>query len=85
MKYVLYHSSITGDRSAMQKLKEHAENGKVVAEFFDDLSRSDTTPELNKALQKSRETGAMLLILDLSVVDNLEASEKEGIQIKRIT
>ena len=78
MKYVLYHSSITGDRSAMQKLKEHAENGKVVAEFFDDLSRSDTTPELNKALQKSRETRAMLLILDLSVVEILKLQKKKA-------
>lgn len=84
MKYVLYHSSLTGDRSTMQRLKDHARNGEIVAEYFDDLSKKDHTPELNKALEKCKETGAMLLILDLSVVNNAEASEKDGVQIKRI-
>lgn len=85
MKYILYHSSITNDRSAFNKLKAHAENGQVLGQYYDDLSSSGTRPELKKALQKCREKGAMILILDLSVVGNLEASEKEGVQIKRLT
>lgn len=84
MKYVLYHSSITNDRSALEKLRAHAENGEVLGEYYDDLSSSDSQPGLSKALQECREKQAMLLILDLSVLGKLEASEKEGVQIKRL-
>ena len=85
MKYVLYHSSITNNRSVFEKLRAHAENGQVLGEYYDDLSSSDTQPQLDKALQECREKEAMLLIFDLSVVGNLEASEKDGVQIKRLT
>ena len=84
MKYILYHSSITGDSSAMGELRKHAQDGEILAEYFDDVSTSEETPELRKALKHCRETGAMLVVLDLSSVNNAEASEREGIQLKRI-
>ena len=84
MKYVLYHSSLTNDKSALEKLRAHSENGQVVAEYFDDLSSSTQRLEQEKALRKCRETGAILLILDLSIIQNLKPSETEGIQVKRL-
>ena len=84
MKYVLYHSSPTNDKSALEKLRNHSENGTVVAEYIDDLSSSTERPEQEKALQKCRETGATLLILDLSTIQNLEPSKTEDIQVKRL-
>lgn len=84
MKYILYHSSITNDKSALDKLRQHAQNGEVVAEYFDDLSSTKEKPELENAIQKCRETGAMLLIMDLTAVDNFESSEIEGVQVKRL-
>lgn len=84
MKYVLYHSSITNDKSAFDKLRQHAHDGEVVAEYFDDLSGTREQPELKKAIKKCRETGAMLLIMDLTAVNKFEASEIEGVQVKRL-
>lgn len=84
MKYVLYHSSLTNDKSALKKLRTHSENGRVVAEYFDDLSSFTERPEQKKALRKCRETGAILLVLNLSVIQNLDPSETKGIQVKRL-
>ena len=84
MKYILYHSSITGDSSAMGELRKHAQDGEILAEYFDDVSTSKETPELKKAVKHCRDSGAMLVVMDLSSVNNIEASEKEGVQLKRI-
>lgn len=84
MKYVLYHSSVTNDKSAFEKLREHSRDGEVVAEYFDDLSATKEQLELQEALQKCRETGAVLLIMDLTTVNNFESSEIEGVQVKRL-
>lgn len=84
MKYVLYHSSITNDNSAFEQLRKHTENGEIIAEFYDDLSSSNSRPEQEKAFKKCRETGATLLIFDLSVIENVEKSEREDIQVKRM-
>lgn len=84
MNYVLYHSSITNDKSAFKKLREHAKDGEIVAEFFDDLSTSTEQPRLREAIQKCRETEAMLLIMDLTVVNKFETTEIKGVQVKRI-
>lgn len=85
MKYVLYHSSITNDKSAFEKLRAHARDGKITGEYFDDLSSSKDQPQLEKALQKCRETDAMLLIMDLTTVNQFEeTSEVEGVPVKRL-
>ncbi len=84
MKYVLYHSSITNDKSVLEKLRKHADNGEIVEEFYDDLSSSDSRPEQQKALKKCRDTEATLLIFDLSTIENVEKAAIEDIQVKRL-
>ncbi|GHA29314.1 hypothetical protein GCM10007103_08160 [Salinimicrobium marinum] len=84
MKYVLYHSSITNDSSALEKLRKHAENGEIVEEFYDDLSSSDSRPEQQKAIKKCRDSGATLLIFDLSTIENMEKEAINDLQVKRL-
>lgn len=84
MKYVLYHSSITNDRSALQQLREHAVHGEILDEYYDDLSNTEERPQQKEALRKCKETGATLLIPDLSVIENVEKAEREKIRVKRL-
>ena len=84
MKYILYHSSITNDRSALEKLRKHAENGEIVEEFYDDLSSSNSRPEQQKAITKCRKTGATLLIFDLATIENVEKGAIDDLQVKRL-
>lgn len=84
MKYVLYHSSITNDNQALEKLRKHAENGEIVEEFYDDLSSSNSRPEQKKAIEKCRESGATLLIFDLASIENVEKGAIDDLQVKRL-
>ena len=54
-----------------------------MAEFYEDVSSSDAMPDQKKAVQKGKETGTTLLIMDLSMLQNLP-SEKEDLQVKRL-
>lgn len=85
MKYVTYHSSPANDPTTLDRLKQHARDGDIVAEYYDDLSTSEDRPEQKKAIAKCKETGATLLIMDLSQIENLDESEKEGIRVKRLS
>lgn len=88
MRYVLYHSSIEQETSAFDKLRQHARDGQVMGEFLDrlKLSQPEQRPELGKALQKCRETKAMLLIIDLAVIGGDDRpAKKQGIQLKVLT
>lgn len=85
MKYVLYHSGLKDHESILKKLRKHAHDGETVAEFHDSPLSPGEKPELSKALQKCRETGAMLVVLNLSEVGNSDATEKDGVKIKNLT
>ncbi len=85
MKYVLYHSGLEDHENIFEKLRKHAHDGNIVAEFHETNATHEDRPELQKALQKCRDTGAMLLVLNLSEVGNTDATEKDGVKIKHIT
>lgn len=86
MKYVLYHSALNKDMSVFEKLRQHTGDGEIVEEYYDDLSKTDEKPALGEALQKCKETGAMLLIIDMGVVGGDDKPlKKEGVKLKVLT
>lgn len=82
-QYVLYHSSLTNEPAALEKLRAHTEDGEVVGEFIEEPSPHEKRPLLNEAVARCQETGAMLVVLDMGVVGGDDKPLKErGVKLK---